>query len=368
MRRGCFFLSAFPTFAAMLDYLIVGSGLAGVAMAETLRARGHSMLLFDDASRKASLVAAGLYNPVVLKRLNLTWKGEELMDFSLPFYEGLRRLGGHFDEKLPILRRLASVEEQNAWFEAADRPGLSRFLSTRLVRNDHDGLQAPHGFGEVLETGRLHTARLLHAYREELQEKGLFRAESFAHGALEIHQDHLAYKGLRVRRIVFCEGFGMRGNPFFDYLPLQGSKGELLTVRIPGLGETRIVKSDIFLIPLGGDRYRVGATYARNDFDPEPTARAREELTAKLRRLVSRDFEVEGQSAGIRPTVPDRRPLVGRHPEHHALFALNGMGSRGVLLAPYAAAHLAGFMEEGQPLPPEMDLSRYAKFYDRTAP
>ncbi|WP_420592927.1 NAD(P)/FAD-dependent oxidoreductase [Robiginitalea biformata] len=353
----------------MFDYLIVGSGLAGVAMAETLRERGRTICLFDDASRKASLVAAGLYNPVVLKRLNLTWKGEELMDFSLPFYENLQqRLKGHFDEKLPILRRLASAEEQNAWFEAADRPGLSRFLSTRLVRNVHDGLQAPHGFGEVLETGRLHTARLLHAYREELHEKGRLRAESFVHGALELNRDHLAYKGIRARRIIFCEGFGMRGNPFFDYLPLQGSKGELLTVRIPGLGETRIVKSDIFLIPLGADRYKVGATYARNDFDPEPTARAREELTAKLRKIVNLDFEVEGQSAGIRPTVPDRRPLVGRHPEHDALFALNGMGSRGVLLAPYAAACLADFMEEGRPLPPEMDLSRYAKFYGRTAP
>lgn len=353
----------------MIDYLIVGSGLAGVAMAETLRERGRSICLFDDASRKASLVASGLYNPVVLKRLNLTWKGEELMDFSLPFYENLeRRLGGQFDEKLPILRRLASAEEQNAWFEAADRPGLSRFLSARLVRNNHEGLQAPHGFGEVLETGRLHTARLLHAYREELHQAGLLRAESFAHGALEIHPDHLAYKGFRARRIVFCEGFGMRGNPFFDYLPLQGSKGELLTVRIPGLGEKRVLKSDIFLIPLGADRYKVGATYARNDFDPEPTVRAREELTAKLRKIVNRDFEVEGQSAGIRPTVPDRRPLVGRHPEHDSLYALNGLGSRGVLLAPYAAACLAGLMEEGSPLPPEMDLSRYGKFYGRTAP
>ncbi|MBC2837767.1 FAD-binding oxidoreductase [Robiginitalea sp. SC105] len=351
----------------MFDYLIIGSGLAGMAMAETLQSRGHRICVFDDSSRQASLVAAGLYNPVVLKRLNLTWEGGRLMDFSIPFYQRLQeKLGGSFDEKLPILRRFASAEEQNAWFEAADRPGLSRFLSPRLLRNDNPGLDAPFGFGEVLETGRLHTAKLLTAYRSLLHRQGALRAESFDHGSLRLYGEEVAYGDIKSRYVVFCEGFGMRANPFFRYLPLQGSKGELLTVRIPGLGEGRIIKSGVFLIPEGNDRYRVGATYGRNDFSPEPTPAAREELTRKLGHILKVDFEVENQSAGIRPTVPDRRPLAGRHPEHPRLLALNGMGSRGVLLAPYAAACLADFVESGTPLPPEIDLARYGKFYGKS--
>lgn len=350
----------------MLDYLIVGAGLAGTALAETLLGKGRSVCVFEDSSGKASLVAAGLYNPVVLKRLNLTWEGGRLMDFSLPFYGELgRKLGSSYDRKLPILRRFASAQEQNAWFEAADRPGLGRFLRPGVLRNNNPGLEAPHGFGEVLETGCLDTSGLLIAYRSQLLADAMLRSESFDYEALELQPGKLVYMGLEARRIVFCEGFGLRANPYFNYLPLQGTKGELLTVRIPGLNETRIVKSGVFLIPLGRDLYRVGATYSHNDYSPEPTQGAREELILKLKRLLRQDFEVEGHSAGIRPTVPDRRPLVGRHPKYPGLYALNGMGSRGVLLAPFAADRLVRFIESGEALPPALDLDRYKTYYDK---
>ena len=41
-------------------------------MAETLLGKGYSVLVYDNHSQKASMVAGGLYNPVVLKRLNLS--------------------------------------------------------------------------------------------------------------------------------------------------------------------------------------------------------------------------------------------------------------------------------------------------------
>ena len=185
------------------------------------------------------------------------------------------------------------------------------------------------------------------------------------HRALEFGDNHVRYGDLKARRVVFCEGFGMRGNPFFNYLPLQGTKGELLTINAPELREDRIVKSGVFFIPLGHDRYRVGATYAWNDYTQEPTSAAREQLLGQLRKFVRCDFEVEGQVAGIRPTVPDRRPLLGRHPERPQLFALNGLGSRGVLIAPYAASRLVAHMEGGQPLPPEMDIARYGAHFGK---
>ena len=158
----------------------------------------------------------------------------------------------------------------------------------------------------------------------------------------------------------------MLQNPWFNYLPLQGTKGEYLTIHAPGLAEDRIIKASVFLIPLGQDRYRVGATYAWNDFSQEPTTAAREQLLEKVRRFLRCDFRITGQTAGIRPTVPDRRPLVGVHPEYDSLFLLNGLGSRGVLLAPYAAEQLVRFSEDGQPLPEAMDLSRFKKRYSGT--
>ncbi len=85
-------------------------------------------------------------------------------------------------------------------------------------------------------------------------------------------------------------------------------------------------------------------------------------MIQKLKKFITVDFEVVDQVAGIRPTVTDRRPLVGRHPDSKLsrLFVLNGFGSRGVLIGPYAAKELIALIEEEEPLDAEMDISRFS--------
>ena len=46
------------------------------------------------------------------------------------------------------------------------------------------------------------------------------------------------------------EGFGMKKNPLFNKLPLQGTKGELLVIRAPDLKSEIILKSSVFVIPI----------------------------------------------------------------------------------------------------------------------
>ncbi len=351
----------------MGHYLIVGSGLSGLAIAETLLREGHRVTVFDDGSQKASMVAGGLYNPVVLKRFNLTWEGKRLMDVALPFYKALeKKLGVDVDEKISILRLFASEGEQNKWFEATDQPGLSEYLSTSVLSNTNKAIRAPHGYGEVLHTGRVHTARLLSAYREYLADLGSFQRAAFCFSELQIEKDGVRYRGLQAEGVIFSEGFGLRSNPFFNYLPLEGNKGELLEIYAPDLKESRVIKGGVFIIPTGADHYLAGATYSRSYAGAEPTAEAREKLLKGLHKFVQCDFEVTRQWAGIRPTVPDRRPLVGVHPEYSSLYVINGMGSRGVLIAPYAARCLAGLILRAEPLPEGLDCNRFSHGYQRS--
>jgi glycine oxidase len=350
----------------MGHYIIVGFGLAGLALTETLLKEGHSVSVFDDQSQQASRVAGGLYNPVVLKRFNMAWEGSRLMKTALPFYRELEeKLGIDFDEEMPVLRLLASAGEQNDWFEAAERPGLSEFLSPGIIANDNPALKAPFGFGAVLHSGRIHTAKLLKGYRDFLSGTGSLTEAPFEHKELQVLDKGIEYRGIRAEAVIFCEGFGLRENPFFNYLPLNGTKGELLVIHAPMYKESRVVKSGVFTIPLGGDRYLVGATYNHKDKSPDPTKEARGILLEKLHKFMQCDFSVEGQRAGIRPTVPDRRPLVGAHPVHQHLFVLNGLGSRGVLIAPYAARALYRLIRNEDPLPPEMDCARFSKRYEK---
>ena len=344
--------------------MVVGLGLAGISFCETLEGHGKDFKLISDRSQQASRVAGGVYNAVILKRFTLAWKAREQLELALPFYQGLEhKLGVVLDHRIPILRRFASVEEQNAWFEAMDRPGLDWFLSPHILPNSNPRIDAPFGYGEVYHTGKIDTGLLVEAYASYLEGQGLLTWETFDFTALKLFEGHVEYKGEQFGKLVLACGYGLKGDPHFGYLPLNGTKGELLTIKARTLREERIIKGSVFTIPLGEDLYQVGSTYKWKDKDNRPTEAAKEELLGKLEGLLKCKFRVVDHRAGVRPTVVDRKPLVGRHPHHKNLYVLNGMGSRGVLIAPYAARQLFRFIEQGIPIDGGMDIERFTDKY-----
>ncbi|WP_273274070.1 NAD(P)/FAD-dependent oxidoreductase [Maribacter polysiphoniae] len=348
----------------MIDYLVVGLGLAGVSFCEQLEAHKKDYKVITDNSQTSSLVAGGLYNPVILKRFTLAWNADTQLEKAIPFYKGLeRKLGTRLDYKISILRKFASIAEQNLWFEAADKKRLHKFLDTMLIENKDRSIDAPFGFGKVLHTGRIDVKTLIGAYQNDLVEKGRLLQETFDFSSLQIHNGHVEYKSIKARKIVFATGFGLKSNPYFNYLPLQGSKGELLTIKAPDIKTVDIIKSSVFIIPMGNDLYRVGATYERLDKSNNPTDGAKNELLSKLHTFLKCDYEIVDHVAGIRPTVSDRRPLVGSHPEYDQMYVLNGFGSRGVLIAPTVSAQLFDYIEKGEALPREIDVLRFIKKY-----
>lgn len=344
--------------------MIVGLGIAGISFCEVLERHNYSFKVIADGSQTSSMVAGGLYNPVTLKRFTPAWNAREQLGFAIPFYKDLEvKLKVQLDYNVPILRRFASVEEQNLWFEAADRPLLQPYLSTKIRSSTNPNINAPFGYGEVLHTGRVATKILLSAYSDYLLGNNSLLRETFDHGSLGMVDGLMEYKSVKARNIVFAEGYGLKNNPYFNYLPLNGNKGELLTIKAPGLGEHRIVKSSVFIIPLGDDLYRVGATYNPRDKSNLPTGEAKQELLDKLNTFLECDYEVVDHVAGIRPTVVDRKPLAGRHPIYGNMHVLNGLGSRGVMIGPWAAQLLFDQIENNIALPKEMDIERFTKKY-----
>ncbi|MDZ7613555.1 MAG: hypothetical protein U5K51_07545 [Flavobacteriaceae bacterium] len=97
-----------------VDYLIVGLGIAGMTFIEHLRRNNRSFIAFENDSQNSSMVAGGLYNPVVLKRFTPVWNTKEQLDYALPFYKKLEKeFGKQYDFPIDILRIFKSVEEQN---------------------------------------------------------------------------------------------------------------------------------------------------------------------------------------------------------------------------------------------------------------
>ncbi|MDT8347901.1 MAG: FAD-dependent oxidoreductase, partial [Flavobacteriaceae bacterium] len=201
--------------------------------------------------------------------------------------------------------------------------------------------------------------KALETQRNFLCTKQQFRTEFFDYNALEVQKHGLRYKDIQAKHIVFCEGMGVNQNPFFKAVNIIGNKGQTLRVYIPNLKLQHIIKASVFLLPLSNKNFKVGATYERFYEDDKPTYEGTKYLMDELQKMLRGSAELLQTSAGIRPTTPNRRPVVGKHPEKSNLWILNGMGTRGVLLAPWAVAQLTQAMRYNTAIDPEVDVARF---------
>ncbi|AXG73247.1 FAD-binding oxidoreductase [Flavobacterium arcticum] len=344
----------------MKDFIIVGAGLAGINFAEVCRLNGKSFIVISDTSHNSTRVAAGIYNPVILKRFSLPADAAKHMAHIIPFYQNIQdRLGVQFMHNVPMYRKFASIEEQNNWFEAADKPALTPFLDTEIKHKKYPALPSPYGFGSVYNTGYMDTNVFLDTYCASLLNDGLLLKDTFDYSILHIAEDCVQYKDISAKHIVFAEGFGIHANPYFNYLPLDGTKGELLLIKAPDLQLDVIVNASMFILPFGNGYYKVGATYEWGDKTQEPTEVGKQELVKKLEELITCDYEIIEHLAGVRPTVKDRKPLIGTHPKYSRLHLLNGLGTRGVMLGPPMALELFESIEKGTEIPRAINLTRF---------
>jgi glycine/D-amino acid oxidase-like deaminating enzyme len=346
----------------MTDYIVVGAGLSGIAVSEELLKMGKTIKVFENHSQSSSTVAGGVFNPIILKRFTLAWQANEQMLLALPFYKGLEnKLKTELVHKLPIYRKFNSVEEQNNWFTAMDKPFISLFLDPDLVPSINANIPSEFSFGRVKKTGTINTKLLLEKYKEYLEQLNAFETTDFEYDHLQLHENGCNYKGIQAGRIIFCDGFGLTKNPYFNYLPLRGNKGEYLIIKAGNLDLDVAVKSSVFILPLGNDLYKVGATYDNEDKTETPTPGAKDKLLNQLSKIITCEFEVIDQVAGIRPATSDRKPLAGQHPKYGQMYCCNGFGSRGVLIAPTVAKQLVSFIEKGTALPIDIDIRRFDK-------
>jgi glycine/D-amino acid oxidase-like deaminating enzyme len=343
-----------------VDYIIVGLGLAGLAFSKELEKHHKSFVIFEDNSQNSSIVAGGMYNPVILKRFTPVWDAINQLKIAIPFYEALeKKFNSKYHYLVDIYRIFKSIEEQNNWFIASDKPLLSDYMDSEIIHKKHYGVKADFGYGKLNNTGRIDTKLLLEDYRNYLKNKKLLIKESFNYNNLKIEDTHLEYNGIKASKIVCCEGFGLKQNPYFNYLPMQEAKGELLIIHAPDLKIDFLIKAAVFILPLGDNYYKIGATFNWNDTTKIPTEEGKQELLTKLKTCISVPFKVVNHVAGIRPTVKDRRPLVGKHPKHSNMAILNGLGTRGVMIAPTVAISLYKHLEHGVKLDKEISIARF---------
>ena len=288
---------------------VIGFGLAGACVALQLQRAGHQVRVIDDGRKGSSHVAAGLVNPVAGRNFEPSWEVAEAWQVALPFYEGL---GSDLFYPVPILR---------LWRDKKDRAKFERkreVVEPWIDKVTNEGVLWKKG-------GWLDCPRFLDRARAEfLAGGGCFKTEP--EGGLQI----------------WCAGASglIRGD--FQGVEHRSAKGEILTVSIPGWNENRILNRGGWVIPLGGDLYRVGATYEWDELTSGPTEEGRRKVEAILRSFTNREFEVIDHVAGIRPIIERSKPVV-RFQEGKG-WLVNGLGSKGVIYAPRVGLEMVGLL------------------------
>ncbi|MFI5148467.1 MAG: NAD(P)/FAD-dependent oxidoreductase [Bacteroidia bacterium] len=345
-----------------LDYLIVGQGLAGSVLAHHLIQKRKTFRIIDKPSLSiSSRVAGGLFNPVVFKRLVKSWMADEQLEAAEKFYTNLETLfGTRFFHKKELLKIFAEPPEKILW-EKKRLEEVGRYLSPIIEGPPDESIQAPQGYARVSGAGYVDVSLFLDLSSTLFKKQDLLVEEAFNHPDLKLEASTVVYKNMRASRIIFCEGHLASQNPWFSWMPFNLAKGEVLTVKIPGYSRTDVVNKGVFILPIGNDLFRVGSTFAWDKLDEVPTEAAKEDLILRLQKVLKLPFEIVDHKAGIRPTVINRRPLIGVHPDHPALCMFNGMGSKGVMIAPYFADHFIAHLEDHSPLSHEVDIRRFWK-------
>jgi glycine/D-amino acid oxidase-like deaminating enzyme len=341
------------------NFIIIGQGIAGTVLGFELLSRGKKILILDNAHKSSSsVVAAGLYNPVVFKRFVKSWMADELIPATEDFYTRMENLTGKkYLHQKEILKIFSSEEEKMLW----EKKSVENIFMKGVFPEAEcpDGVFAPFGGGIVSGSGWVDMGEVINDFKNYFKQEEIYLEDEFDENDMIIKEDHIQWKEQRAEKIIFCEGSNALHNKWFSGLPFKLTHGEVLSVEIKGLESKRVINKGVFILPIKEDIYKVGATYEWNKLTGKPSEEGIRELKEKLEKLISLPYKIHEHQAGIRPTVSDRRPLIGLHPENNRLAIFNGMGTKAVLLAPYFAMHFADFLEGKKELSKEVDIARY---------
>lgn len=349
-----------------IDYLIVGQGIAGTMLSYFLLKQDKKILIVDAHNPfSASNVAAGLFNPLTGRRYVKTWLADSIFLFSEKTYLELQDfLGGEFYYKMNSIRFFSNFAEQNDWASNSEKQNISDYI----FDNFHNGFyneNVPDKFGHVefTKTGYIDLPNVIHLFRKKMLLENKLAETEFTYNNLKFEKDNIVWNNFRIVKVIFCEGYKSIYNPYFSWLPFVPAKGEILTIYSKNLKLHKIINKGIFILPIGENKYKVGSTYNWEQLDEIPDPKAKDELIKKLEQLITVEYSIIDHKAGVRPTVKDRRPFIGLHPENNNLGIFNGLGTKGASLAPYFANHFVNFLEGNGELLKEININRYFPKY-----
>ena len=334
----------------MIDFLIVGHGLAGATLAHLLLRRDRRIMVLDNKlPHSASQVAAGLINPLIGPKFNVPAHMADCLTESMDFFRSIGQEAGQSLTGEFLLHRIfVSEKQRNLWIDKSQDSTFRKYARSVETREacEELGLEAPLGAGTQLAS-RLNFPLFLKLSEDKLKQAGCWQEGIFE------EDDWKAAK-----KIVFCEGYRVLQNPWFGNLPFSPAQGEILLME----NALSIAASNgTWIIPEKKGLCLAGSTWKHEDLESGPTEDGKNEILEELSYLPKDRLRIIDHRSGVRSGTRDRSPILGKHRENEKIFLFNGFGSRGAATIPFYAKHMLDFMIDEVPLPREADLNRFEK-------
>jgi len=344
-----------------IDYLIVGQGIAGTLLAWFLDQAGQSFIIIDDGHQRSSTkIAAGLINPITGRRFVKSWMIDELLPFAKTTYQAIEQQAKlEVWKEVDIIRYFQTTAEGNNWLSKTSYEGYGQFLSSEGLKEDLSRIINDTGGYGIVKGAKVAVKKIIEYFQKAYKEKNQLIAQKFDYTGLKVEEDSIQYQDIQAKKVLFCEGYAAKDNPWFSHLPYESAKGEVLVLKIPFLKTQYIIKKNQFLIPLSDNYFWFGSNYEWDDLTNKPSLAGRNYLEERLKEIIQVEYEVVDHLAAVRPVLKDRRPALGLHPTYSSIGILNGMGTKGTSIAPYWADQFVRHLVEGVPLSPEILVSRF---------
>ena len=350
-----------PTDDKQYDLLIIGAGLAGSILACKLMLAGKRTLVVSDPSiPSASRAAAGLINPVTGQRMVLQENIEALLASAETFYSDMEeKFGITLLHKRQMLRLFQSEKEKKAWQKRLDDLAYGPYIDQQSA--EETTIHAELGGFIQYQTGNLDTNLLLDSLHAWFRQQNALIEAPFHHDQLTVESNLIRWQKIEAKRVIFCEGWRGQANPWFNWLPFQPAKGEILTLKSESEIPDKIINRGKWLLPVSNQSFKFGATYERTELDELPTDAAKDELLHAISGMFveTPKLHITDHVAGVRPGTKDKHPFLGFHPDHSTLGIFNGFGSKGSLFTPWYAETFVSHITEGNTLPPQADIGRF---------
>lgn len=326
-----------------VETVIVGQGIAGTTLSWMLHQMGKPIAIIDrNEAVTSSKIAAGIMTPITGMRFVQSSSWNSRWEAARQFYQNLESSyfadNSPFFQQLPAIRLFRNREERTFFRETREEKYKDSICNIDPPLNSEMFFEDEGGF-EMIETGRLDCPRYLEqsrTYFEHASNCHLFQDELRPELDLLASADHFDIPRLRLRtdRIVFCQGVHGISNRWFRGVPSKPAKGEILLIRIPGCDEKRVIHNDLWLVPVGDEKFMAGSTFQWNQLDTVPTSAGQEELVGRLQNVIKAPFEIVDHTAAVRPANHDQQPVVKFSKAHPNMAMINGLGAKGALLAP----------------------------------